>query len=129
METGFIAFGVFVPGVVDIFFDFLRRVGVYRMNLAQVAVEDDAARTHVIFYTGVSMQGKITVGKVIAYAAAYLAPFVFIYAGNHQEVGNIHLVDEMFLGHGDSCWARRAAAFGSALRPETMSTQSRACNW
>ena len=65
------------------------------MNLAQVAVEDDAARTHVIFYTGVSMQGEIAVGKVITYAAAYLAPFVFIYAGNHQEVGNIHLVNEI----------------------------------
>ena len=41
------------------------------------------------------MQGKIAVRKVIAYATAYLAPFVFIYTGNHQEIGDIHLVDEI----------------------------------
>ena len=84
MQTGFVAFCIFIPGMIDIFFYLFRRVGVYRMDLAQVTVEYDTPRTQIIFYTGISVQWEISIRQIVANAASDFAPFVFIDFGDHQ---------------------------------------------
>ena len=77
----------------DGFLHLLRVVRVHRQNLAQIAVQDRAARELELARVAEAIGRQIAVGQVIGQAAADGAP-VLVKRRDGQQVGNINLFDE-----------------------------------
>ena len=65
VQAGFIALCIVIPGMVDILFYFFRRVGIDRMHLRQVSVQNDPAWHLVVLRFPVFVHREIPIGEIV----------------------------------------------------------------
>jgi hypothetical protein len=83
MQSGVVARCVGVPGMRNVFLDFLRIAAVHRMHFVQVAVEDCAARELEVVRLSIAARRQIAIGEIVLEAAAVACP-IFVETGNRH---------------------------------------------